>query len=195
MSSPYTIRRFDPRHEPAGWERLAAVYTAYNALRPLTVVRDLVYWRGYAAWMFSDWLEHDGTMFFVATRTANDHDLCGYVLVHCYDAEYARRQWGSPPWLFVSELGVTPGDEDALLALFSTVAGHATQMGIRWGEGSFPHEPQVDRDVHYLFGDTLREDVNQGSMMARPIAAHFTEAHLEAIFAAPGAISWDCDHY
>ncbi len=118
MSLPYTVRRYDPRYEPAGWERLATVYAAYNAARPLTVVRDLAYWRGYAAWMFSDWLTHDQTVFFVATRGADAHDLCGYVLVHFYDAAYARQQWGSPPWLFVSELGVCPGDEDALLALF-----------------------------------------------------------------------------
>ena len=81
-SGPYTVRHYDPRHEPAGWERLAAVYAAYNAVRPLTVVRDLAYWRGYAAWMFTDWLTHDHAVFFVATRTPNDHDLCGYVLVH-----------------------------------------------------------------------------------------------------------------
>jgi hypothetical protein len=97
--------------------------------------------------------------------------------------------------LFVSELGVCPGDEDALLALFSTVVDVAAQAGIRWGQGSFPREPQVDRVVQYLFGATRREDRTQGSMMVRPIAPHFTEDHLEAIFAAPAAISWDCDHY
>jgi GNAT superfamily N-acetyltransferase len=195
MSLPYTVRRYDPRYEPAGWERLATVYAAYNVARPLTVVRDLAYWRGYAAWMFSDWLTHDQTVFFVATRGAEAHDLCGYVLVHFYDAAYARRQWGSPPWLFVSELGMCPGDEDALLALFSAVVDVAAQAGMGWGQGSFPHEPQVDRVVQYLFGATRREDLTQGSMMARPITPHFTEDHLEAIFAAPAAISWDCDHY
>ena len=195
IASPFMVRRYDPHHEPAGWERLATVYAAYNAVRPLTVVRDLAYWRGYAAWMFSDWLTHDQTVFYVATCGADDHDLCGYVLVHFYDAEYARRQWGSPPWLFVSELGVCPGDEDALLALFSTVVEVARQAGIEWGQGSFPHELPVDRVVQYLFGATRREDLSQGTMMARPIAPNFTEDHLEAIFAAPGAISWDCDHY
>ena len=132
-------------------------------------------------------------LFSLWRRAANDHDLCGYVLAHLYDAEYARQQWGSPPWFFVSELGVRPGDEEALLALFSTVAGIATETGMRWGQGSFPHDSTVDRVVQYLFGATRREDVIQGSMMARPIASRFTEDHLEAICAAPGTISWDCD--
>ncbi len=88
-----------------------------------------------------------------------------------------------------------PEDEAALPPLLSRVADEAAKQGMSWGQGSFPHEPVLDRVLQDLFGTTLQEEIAQGSMMVRTIASDLTEEQLDAIFTARGAISWDCDHY
>jgi F420H(2)-dependent quinone reductase len=51
----YLVRPLDVLHQPAGWEQIAAVDIAVNRGRPLTVVRDAAYWRGYAALRVGAW--------------------------------------------------------------------------------------------------------------------------------------------
>jgi ribosomal protein S18 acetylase RimI-like enzyme len=193
-ANPYHIKPYDPRAEPDGWERLATVYAGYNATRPLTMLRDDHYWRGYAAWMFADWIAHHCATVFVATRTPGDRNLAGYILAHFYDQEYAQRTFGSPPWFYVSEIGITERNSDLIPALLSTVAQEAIQRGMAYGQLALPHEPQVDAALEHLFGQSPEEQTMIGSLMMRGLTPD-AEQELAISGAAPGAIFWELDRY
>jgi GNAT superfamily N-acetyltransferase len=193
-ASPYQITFYDPRAQADGWEQLATVYAGYNATRPLTMLRDTRYWRGYAAWMYIDWITHHRASVFKATRSPGDHDLAGYILAHFYDQEYAQRTFGSPPWFYVSEIGVAERNNDLLPALLSTVAQEAIQRGMAYGQLALPHDPQIGAALEHLFGQSPEEQTVTGSLMLRGLTPD-AEQELATAVAAPGAIFWELDRY
>jgi ribosomal protein S18 acetylase RimI-like enzyme len=193
-AGPYRIQAYDPHTEADGWERLAAVYMRYNATRPLTMLRDHRYWRGYAAWMYTDWIAHHRASVFVATRTPADRDLSGYILAHFYDQEYSQRTFGSPPWFHVSEIGTSERDGDVIAALLSAVAQEAMQRGMGYGQVALPHDPHIDTALEHLFGQIPTEKALAGAVMMRALAPDAKQS-LEAAVAAPGSIFWEIDRY
>jgi hypothetical protein len=68
----------------------------------------------------------------------------------------------------------------AVLSLWSAVYGYTYQDQA----ARFASDPAA---LDQLFGPTLQAGQDQGHLMARPIAAGFTDQHLDAIFTAPDA--------
>ena len=171
------MRTYDPRQEPSGWDQLATVDVAFNRRRPLTVVRDAAYWRGYAAWRVGNWITDEGLVIFGAFRREAESRLCGFAFAEFY-----------PPAFQVRDMGVLPEESGATLALLTEVAAEAGRRGIPLaGRIYLPQEPPIDAALDRLFGPTLYAGQDQGHVMARTIAADFTKRQLDAIFAAPGA--------
>ncbi len=50
-----------------------------------------------------------------------------------------------------------------------------------------PQGPSIDAALDRLFGPTLHAGQDYGHLMARPIAADFTDQQLDAMFTAPDA--------
>jgi GNAT superfamily N-acetyltransferase len=189
----YRIRLYDPLEEPAGWDRLAAVYDAYNAVRPLTLVRDPRYWRGYTAARMTDWMAFQRAVIFVATRGPEDDQLCGYLFGQFYDQAYARYHFNSPPAFVLSEIGVRSGDEAAIPALLYAAGTYAAERGVVRGQVDLPDAPQIHVALERLFGPSLHLSAEPNGMMARTIAPDFDRRTLDEIFAAPGSICWRID--
>jgi hypothetical protein len=188
----YLVRSYDPRAAAEGWQPLEAAYASYNARRPLTLIRDPHYWRGYAAWMCNDWIAQHRAVVLVAARACGA--ICGYALAHFYDHAYAQQYYGSPPWFYVSEIGARDSESGAIPALLAAVAQEARQRGMGYGQLALPSEPQVDAALAALFGETLEEHSQPGMMMLRALAPGAAEA-FEAARLASGAIFWELDRY
>jgi predicted acetyltransferase len=177
----YTIQRYHPSQQAQAWAALAAIYIDYNTMRPLTVVRDHAYWRDYTAVQLADGLTADRVVIFTAHHAGQPDDLCGYILLHIQDHMF-----------FVSEIGVRAGDQAASAALLAAVAEEATQRGVLKGEWMLPQTSTIAAALEDLCGDTLKQ-IEADFIMARPIAPDVADGHVEAIFAAPGAIWWRMD--
>jgi hypothetical protein len=181
----YDVRPYDPWTEPGGWERLAVVDQAFNATRPLTVVRDAGYWQGYAAIRAGHWITIEGLVIFVARHSAGDHTLCGYVMANFYDVGFVVR-----------ELAVLPGDTAVVPELLSRVVQEAVRRGSPLaGLVNLPNEPPIDHALGELFGETLHTRAETRQLMARTIHPDFTDAQLGAIFANPRARYSYIDHF
>jgi GNAT superfamily N-acetyltransferase len=169
-----SIHPYSPVQEPDGWERLAAVYAAFNAGRPLTVVRSLAYWQGFGARAFTE----PGALVLAATANAKDTDLAGYLLVHRSDQEIS-----------LLEIGWRPGADDSVSALLSAAANlaagrQAMKMTVR-----LPFLPEIDAALDRVApGMTV---THHHGAMVRAIGAGLDQCPLDAAFAAPGAIFWD----
>ncbi len=171
------MRPYDPRQEPGGWDRIAAVDVAFNHRRPLTVVRDAKYWRAFAALRISDWMTNEGLVIYAAFRGEAAPRLCGFALAEFY-----------PPGFQVRDMGVLPEEPDATLALLTTVAAEAGRRGIPLSARIYlPHEPQIDAALDRLLGPSLHAGEDRGHLMARAVGAGFTDRQLDAIFATPSA--------
>jgi len=177
-SSAYFVRPFDPRHEPDGWARLAAVDVAFNHARPLTVLRNPAYWQHYAALRVGHWIATEGLIIFAAFRSATDPQLCGYALGEFNPGSFFQ----------IRDLGVLPTETTAISALLNAVAQEGQRRGDPpVGRIFLPCEPAIDAALDQLFGATLEYGQNHGSLMARTIGSWFTDQQLDALFAAPGA--------
>ncbi|MDQ3856510.1 MAG: hypothetical protein M3281_08985 [Chloroflexota bacterium] len=171
------MRPYDPRLEPEGWERIAAVDVAFNRRRPLTVVRDAKYWCHFAALRVGEWMTSEGLIIFAAFRGEDAPRLCGFAFAEFY-----------PPGFQVRDMGVLPEEPDATVALLTAVAAEAGRRGIPLSARMYlPHEPQIDAALDRLFGPTLHAGEDWGHLMARVVGAGFTDRQLDTIFAAPGA--------
>ncbi|MFL5806336.1 MAG: hypothetical protein ACJ8CR_31975 [Roseiflexaceae bacterium] len=158
------------------------------------MIRTIGYWKGYAAWMYTDWIAQHCAQVFVATRSPTDHDLSGYVLAHFYDQEYVQRVFGSPPWFYISEIGACTYDGAVIPALLAAVARAATQRGMGYGQLALPHEPQIDAALADLFGRLSEEQAQLGTVMMRALTPD-AQPDLEATHTAPKAIIWELDRY
>ena len=103
--------------------------------------------------------------------------LCGFAMAEFY-----------PPAFQIRDMAVLPEEPGATLALFVDVATEARRRRIPLaGRMYLPPEPSIDAALHELFGSTLHAGEDNGHIMARAMATAFTDAHLHAIFSAPGA--------
>jgi ribosomal protein S18 acetylase RimI-like enzyme len=190
----YVIRQYDPRREAAGWAPLAAAYAAFNGARPLSVVRDMAYWQGFAADKYADGLTRNRGVVLVAAPAREPQARCGYVFAYVQEAAFTR-QFGLPFGAFtVLEIAVLPEHRPALMTLLWTLADEAAGRGIDKGRVYVPAEPDLDALVAQLFGATLQRG-HDWEEMGRPIAPDVDERTIETIFSAPGAYHWLVDKF
>jgi hypothetical protein len=178
-SAAYAVRPFDPEHESGGWEQLAALCDAYNATRPLTVVRGLTYWQGYLRIRVLDWIA-DGAHVLVVYPTADPANLYGYVLVHLSDRGF-----------LLNEMAVHPDHPQAIDALFEAIRSHYAVKDIVGGRVILPNEHRVNAAVEHLFKRV--EHGASDTLMMRPLAGDVDDKTLERLAHAPGAIFWPMD--
>jgi GNAT superfamily N-acetyltransferase len=173
----YVVRPYDPLQEPASWDPIAAVDMAFNHKRPLTVVRDLAYWRDYAALRVGTWITSEGLVIFAASQGGGDPRMCGYAMAEFY-----------PPGFQVRDIAVLPEEPGATLVLLAAVAAEAQRRDIPLsGRMYLPWEPPIDAALDRLFGTTLHAGADRGHLMARTIAMDFTDRQLDEIFTTGGA--------
>ena len=173
----YTVRSYDPAHERGGWEVLAAIHRAYNTRRPLTAVRDAVYWR-YIAARVGWWLTSDQVQILVAAPVHQEADVRAYAIAG-FSADHGVR---------IVEIGALPGDEGALEPLLTTVAKQAVERGMAGRPGAVPREPRLDAILATLCSGI--EDHIDPDWTARAIGPNVDERALIALPDAPGAVAW-----
>ncbi|MBA3947769.1 MAG: GNAT family N-acetyltransferase [Herpetosiphonaceae bacterium] len=188
----YDITPYDPLREADGWAPLEAIYAAYNATRPLTVVRTSAYWQQRAVFQFTRWFKSFGAVVFIARRSLVPHSICGYVLAHFHDEDYIHDHPGALPAFLVSEIGSLPGNSAVIPALLDMVGDEAARRGIHHGRIMLPDDPSIKAMTDRLFVSTLNK-VEHDKMMARPLGAGWDAHTVEALFAAPDAHFWSID--
>jgi len=179
----YSIRSYDPTHESGGWLRLVAVYDAYNATRPATVVRDEAYWRDYLSWRWGEWSALGSSSLLVATRVDTTQTLCGYIIPKYYDDTF-----------IIVEIAVVPSAPAALPMLVTGVLEEAAQRGVADHFRIYlPSDPQIDPWATQLF--TPAPQVGEYGAHAVYPLREITPAELAAMFTVPGSHSWLLDQF
>lgn len=183
-------RKMRLEDEDGNWKAVRDIYSLYNAHRPLSLVRDDAYWRGYVSRRIVSRLKSYAVVLFIAR--APDGQAAGYLL-----AEYSKREEvreGSVFDLFITtyELGTVPGHDEAALTLLAAVMG-GTAQGRVGGSIRLPRDGQVDKVVRAMFGPGLR--LLDCDMMALSLNEGFGEEEIAATFAAPGALFWIIDDF
>jgi predicted acetyltransferase len=174
----FSVCPYDPVHGPAGWDRLASVYDAFNAARPLTIVRPLAYWRGFGARAFTE----PGAVILAATRKAADDVLAGYLLTHLSDQEIS-----------LLEIGWRSGDQECVSALISAAANLAAERQAMKMTVHLPFLPEIDAALDRVASGAAVK--HHHAAMIRAVGANRDLSWLNAAFAAPGAIFWGADGF
>jgi GNAT superfamily N-acetyltransferase len=180
----YSTRRYEPSLGAQDWAQFARLYTAYNATRPLSVVRSQPYWQRFTAVRLMQRMTHEQLQIIGVWSAATPDQPCGYILVHFFDFAF-----------LVTEIGVLPDDISALTALLAAVGDEASRRGLRYGEVDLPHEAPLDAVIADLFGASLHLSDANTRIMARPINPGFRAEQLEALFHAPNAFYSGIDHF
>jgi len=180
----YSTHRYETPIGVQDWAQFARLYTAYNATRPLTVVRNSKYWQMFTAVRLMQRITNEHLHIFGAWSTDTANQLCGYILVHFFDAAF-----------LVTEIGVLPYDTSAITALLAAVGDEASRRGLRYGEVDLPHEAALDAVIADLFGASLHLSDANMRIMACPINPGFRAEQLEALFHAPNAFYSTIDHF
>ncbi|MGA7732914.1 MAG: GNAT family N-acetyltransferase [Chloroflexia bacterium] len=187
----YAVRRYDPHGSPDAWKPMAGIFNAYNGQRPLSMVRDEDYWRGYYADRFL--CGHSNSENVIITAESSG-EVRGYVVAHYLDKAVTRRYFPDFSGLLtVAELCVRPGHEAAIPALLSAVADHAGpgQVGTR---AYLPPAREANSAVATLLGETLQQQ-DDHNPMALSLGGGFAETDIDAMIDAPGAYSWYMDEF
>jgi len=190
------IERIEPPFdfEDGAWRAVRYIYALYNAHRPLSVVRDEAYWRGYFARRIrSRNTTHPMLLILAYMGDGNDKEYAGYLVVDYATQEEARADFNLDQFFTIGEIGVAPGHEEAIPALASAVADNAAQ-GEVGGRVFLPREPHIDSAMRSLFGQSLQM-LDDRDMMALPLSESCGQEELEAMFAAPGALFWIVDDF
>jgi hypothetical protein len=179
----YTVSPYDPTHEPAGWLPLAAIYQAYNATRPASVVRDEPYWLDYLSWRWGEWSALGSSSLLVATTIDTLQTPCGYIIPKYYDDTFV-----------IAEIAVAPSAPAALPMLMTGVLEEATRRGIADHFRVYlPSEPQIDLWVNQLF--TPAPQVGEYGFHAVYALNEFAPTDLTAMFTVPESQSWLLDQF
>jgi GNAT superfamily N-acetyltransferase len=187
----HAVHPYHAGHAGEGWAALAAIYGAYNAARPLTVVRDLPYWQGYAAQRFAMSQAGERAFVFVATGPAGTGPAHGYVLAYGPADSGQAASSGGAGAFSIAELGVLPGHEAGIPALLAAAAGAVGRPGCA-GRIYLPREPAVDAALDRVFDETVAGGEDR-KMMVLPLAPDCDHGALAALVAQPGAVYWPLD--
>ena len=190
----YTVRRYSTVAEAGGWRPLARIYAAYNAGRPLSVARDDAYWEGFLSTKLDiSWRGHEAAIF-LAFSGDDQQTPVGYLLAQFSTPEYAEKEFGLDQAFTVGEIGAMPGNDAAISALLGAVVEN-TLPGRVGGRLFVPlGDPLLDGAAQTIFGDTLQR-LDDRAMMARPLVSNVSEADLNAMFSAPGALQYLTDEF
>lgn len=194
----YSVQRIEPPFHVGdeNWQAVRGIYAAYNEQRPLSIVRDESYWRGYFARRLASFLKTNEMALLVAR--AGGGRAVGYLLMYLPKQDEAN-QGGH---FTISELCIMPGHNEAVTALLSAAKRWVNEVmqvlgddtGQVSGVALLPREEQIEQAMQIMFGETLHL-VDDRTMMARPVNDDFTHDDLQAMFAAPSALFWMMDDF
>lgn len=173
----YSVRAVAPEELDHLWADLEGIYNEFNAVRPLTTLRDRRYWRE----VLGPRLRQPSAQIYLAEPAAGGAP-CGYIVTHHH-----------PDSLVVSELGALNDHAAAAPALLAAARAAAHERGAKVGRVYLPHEPLIDTAVAGHFS-TMSEGRYE-MLMGRPLAADCDDTEIAAIFGAPGAIAWPADDF
>jgi ribosomal protein S18 acetylase RimI-like enzyme len=190
LSQASVLQPYAPRREPHGWQPLATVYTAANAHRPGSLIRDTAYWSGYAAWMFGLYLDVYQALLLTVGDETQANAIRGYALVIFSEMGFE-----------VSEIATFPDDPTALSSLLNGIITEAVQRQIPLqGQLTMPAEPSSTTLLQQFVGTTLHtvDDTTlygYNPFMVRPLTAADASAITDSPFTAPGSLFWPLDAY
>jgi GNAT superfamily N-acetyltransferase len=191
LTGSYTVTRSDLTPQPEYWRAIAPIYGAYNRQRPLTVARDAAYWQGLHVRKLERPPKGHTVHLFVAHSPQEGRDV-GYAIAYLSNEEAAGAS-GLDQGFVLSEIAVLPGHEEAIPHLLSAFAD--ATMGERVGGTSFlPRDAQVDQALRVLFEQPV-EELEDTSIMARPLAGGLSQEEVEALMTAPDAMFWRLDEF
>lgn len=190
LSRPLVIRSYDPRRETHGWQALATVYSAANAHRAGSLIRDAAYWSGYAAWMFGLYLDIYHAVLLTAIDETHANAIRGYALVIFSEMGFE-----------VSEIATLPDDSAALSSLLNGIITEAAQRQIPLqGQLTMPSDPDTKALLQQFFGATLHSVDDTALYGYNPFMVRLLQAPDESSigvspFTAPGSLFWPLDLY
>ena len=213
MAGSYSVARTDGPFDMADhhWQAVHHIYAVYNAHRPLSIVRDENYWRGYFVQSLGTALRQGSVSLFLASDQGHP---VAYLLARLLSMESARDYFNEDHGVIVSEVGLLPGHDAALPALLSAVRKElllplVSQLselspipdGVQFSQSALqgaailPRQALVEQALRSVFGQTLYMSGERRRMMALPLGKSFTESDLAATFQAPGALLWPMDSF
>jgi GNAT superfamily N-acetyltransferase len=179
-SNRYTIRPYDPEEEPDGWAAIQHMHQAYNAGRPLTTIRDQSYWE-YQIENIRWWRSTGRAEVLVATEGEENAPRA-----------YALAFFSQERGLLLAELGAPPGEEEALLALLSSILARPIVRTLG-GRLCLPRDPALECLLPES-SDHVEDQVG-GDCMVRAIAPDFDARQLDALPVAAGNVLWLLDDF
>jgi len=192
----YQVERVEPPFdfEDSNWKAVRDIYSIYNARRPLSVVRNDAYWRGYYARRVLGRSRSRAVVLFLARTPAAEP--AGYLIADYASGEPARQDpefnKNLDQFITIDEVGLMPAHEQALPEMLAAMLDGVTR-GLVGGSARMPREGGMYEAVRALFGpDLLMLDC---TMMALPLALGVTHQHIANIFVAPGALFWIIDDF
>ncbi|MFL5732372.1 MAG: GNAT family N-acetyltransferase [Chloroflexia bacterium] len=195
-NAAYRVERAEsPFHfEDANWSAACDIYAIYNSRRPLSLVRDDAYWRGFLARRVAARARSRSVALFLARTSAGEP--AGYLYADYATGERARQDPDFnkelDQFILIGELGLLPGHEQALPSLLAAMLD-GKGPGLVGGSARMPREGGVYEAVRALFApEVLTLDC---FMMALPLAPGVSYENLVGIFAAPGALFWIMDDF
>jgi GNAT superfamily N-acetyltransferase len=180
--------------EDGTWRAVRDIYALYNAHRPLSLVRDEAYWRGYFSRRIrSRNISHPMLLIMAYTGDGNDKEYAGYLVVDHDTQEVTLEEFNLDHYFTIGEVGFAHGHEGALPSLLAVMLNRETE-GRVGGRAFLPREPHIDASMQAIFGQSLQMPDDR-TMMALPLGESCGQGELEAMFAAPGALFWIVDDF
>jgi predicted N-acetyltransferase YhbS len=191
----YKVERVKPPFDfdDHDWHAVREIYAVYNAHRPLSLVRDDDYWRGYFARRIVGRLMSRDLGLYIA-KTPQGKSV-GYLIADYSTPGKAREDSGLDvdEFIYVSELGSIPGHDDALPTLIAATLDRVPPEGRTGMAVRAPREGHLDEILRGLFSPEVQ--LLDCGMMALSLSDSFGEADIDAMFAAPGALFWTLDDF
>jgi len=200
-NSHYSVDRIEEPFDMTGGslQAIRRIYASYNAHRPLSLVRDEDYWRGYFASHLVSAHWGGKTCIFLAST---DDGPVAYLVTSLLSAQAAGRYFGEGQGFFMREMGSLPGHTTALQALLSATRNYLLSSQSRNavkeqlpGSAFLPREPPIEEDMRALFGQSLHMSSKDWRTMGLPLGKRFTENDVAAVFQAAGAHFWHIDTF
>lgn len=195
-SGAYQVERVEPPFDFAdsNWKAVREIYSIYNAQRPLSVVRDDAYWRGYYARCVLARSRSRAVVLLLARTPAGEP--AGYLSTDYATGEPARQDSkfnrNLDQFITIAEVGLMLGHERALPEMLAALLD-GVAPGFVGGSARMPREGGVYEAIRALFGPNVL--MLDRRMMALPLAPGVTHEHIANIFAAPGALFWIIDDF
>jgi GNAT superfamily N-acetyltransferase len=190
------------------WQATKGIYAAYNAWRPLSMVRDEDYWQSYFSPSLATARRQGTVSLFLASR--QDQPVA-YLLTRVLSAEAARDYFNAERGFVITEAGMLTGHDTALPALLYAMRQELLLLLVsqlsqqsqlpqspEWevpGAAFLPRQALLEEALRAVFGQTLYLSGARRRMMALPLGQRFSESELTATFAAPGALFWPMDAF